>query len=61
MVLRAGRLPEAGHPAAGGPRVSVRSGTHLRRQDGGGRVRHRPLPETHDQVGLDQEHMTGST
>lgn len=50
VALRAGRVPEAGHSEAGGSRLCVCSRAHVSRENGGGRVCHRSLSETHDQV-----------
>lgn len=50
VAIRAGCFPETGHTEAGGSRLCVCSRAHISRQNSGGRIRHRPLPETHDEV-----------
>lgn len=50
VALWVGHFPEAGCAEAGSPRIRVCSRSHLGWQNGGGRVRHRSLPETHDKV-----------
>ena len=52
VAVRAGCFPEAGHTEAGGSRVRVCCRAHISWQNGGGRIRHRSLPEAHDKVCL---------
>ena len=50
VAIWAGCLPEAGCAPAGGSRLRVCSRSHIGWQNSGGRIRHRSLPETHDEV-----------
>lgn len=50
VALWVGHFPEAGCAEAGGPRLCFCSRSHVGRQNGGGWVRHRSVPETHDKV-----------
>ena len=50
VAVSARSVPEAGHSVAGATRECVCGGTHVRGEDGRGRVRHRPLSETPHQV-----------
>lgn len=52
VAVRAGCFPEAGHSEARGSRLGVCSRAHISRENSGGRVCNRPLPETHDEVCL---------